>query len=124
MAHILVIEDNRSLNTLLQELLKSRGHEVQHTADARDMEGIIQAGYDLVVTDIIMPHKSGVEVIKELRRLEKPPRILAISGGDAQLVQAQLETARIAGADIVLPKPFTNRQFLAAVEKLLPREQQ
>ena len=121
MANILVIEDNRSVQTLLQELFESRGHEVTIADNGSDgLACAKESSYDLIVTDIVMPHKSGIEIIAELRRrFRKKARIIAISGGNPQYVQAHLENARISGADIVLPKPFTNQQLLAAAAQLL-----
>ncbi|AFG38104.1 response regulator transcription factor [Spirochaeta africana] len=121
MANILVIEDNRSLYTLLQELLESRGHTVTVADNGSDgMACARETAFDLIITDIVMPHKSGIEIISELRRRHKvTAAILAISGGNQQYVQAHLETARISGADTVLPKPFSNTQLLGAVQKLL-----
>lgn len=119
MASILVVEDNRSLYILLRELLESRGHTVTTAENGSDGAACVKKQtFDIVITDIVMPHKSGIELIREIRsRNKQQTKIIAISGGYPQYVQSHLETARIAGANILLPKPFTNKQLIAAVEK-------
>ncbi|MFW5801047.1 MAG: response regulator [Spirochaeta sp.] len=121
MANILVIEDNHSLRVLLRELLESRSHTV--TAVDNGADGIAcakETSFDAVITDIVLPYKSGIEIITELRRRFKSRiKIIAISGGNQQYVQAHLETAAISGANAVLPKPFTNSQLLTTVQKVL-----
>ncbi|GAB6089621.1 response regulator [Spirochaeta dissipatitropha] len=121
MASILLVEDNRSLHNLLKELLENKGHDVTVAENGSDGFACSQEqDFDLIITDIVIPYKSGIELIQSIRKREKKRhKILAISGGNQPYVMAHLETAKISGADMLLPKPFTNQQFVTAVHILL-----
>jgi len=109
MAHILLVEDDDSYREMLCTSLVERGHTVVETHDGQEALKCFQGGkFDLVITDILMPKKDGVETIIELRKLNAETRIIAISGG-GQLVPAQncLKIARSLGVNEVLEKPFT-----------------
>ena len=73
---------------------------------------------DLVITDIMMPGKDGLETIRELRRLDPKVRIIAMSGGGGPGV-GYLELAAMLGAAGTLPKPFTKGSLLTAVDRVL-----
>ncbi|HVO14548.1 MAG TPA: response regulator [Alphaproteobacteria bacterium] len=75
--------------------------------------------FDLVVTDIIMPEKEGIETIIELRQRDPKVKIIAISGGGRTSNQIFLDVAKKFGAVDVLAKPFTPKQLLATVQKAL-----
>jgi CheY-like chemotaxis protein len=75
--------------------------------------------FDLVVTDLIMPDKEGIETILEIRAMKRPIRILAIAGGGRVDQSMHLNLARSVGADRVLAKPFLPKDFLDVVEELL-----
>jgi DNA-binding response OmpR family regulator len=124
MAHVLVIEDERSLRDFVREALERAGHEVSLAADGRD--GLRQcrasrAPVDLVITDLIMPEQEGLETIMLLRR-ERPalPVIAMSGGGGGGRTRDLLATARILGAARTLAKPFRLAELLTAVHELLP----
>src|SRR5258706_15101020 len=82
MASILLVDDDEQLRTMLSEVLKRAGHEVQTACDGN--EAIRMYGRnptDLVITDLIMPDKEGLEMIREIRRGFPTVRIIAMSGG-------------------------------------------
>jgi CheY-like chemotaxis protein len=74
---------------------------------------------DLVITDILMPGKDGIETIRELRTINPGIKIIAISGDVPFDGPSILEAARLLGADEVMEKPFRNDQFLRIVAQLL-----
>ncbi|HUF36026.1 MAG TPA: response regulator [Gemmatimonadales bacterium] len=76
-------------------------------------------GADLVITDICMPNRTGIEVILELRALAPGLALVAISGGAESRVLDLLGTARLAGAVRAVPKPFTGLELLAPVHEVL-----
>jgi DNA-binding response OmpR family regulator len=119
MARILLIEDNDSIRTLLREALELAGHTV---IEARNgVEGLdlfSQAGADLVITDILMPHKGGIDVVRALREQVPPVRIIAISGARGG-AEGYLDLAYRMGAVKVLLKPFTPASLIAAIDELL-----
>lgn len=78
-----------------------------------------QQAADLVITDLIMPDKDGLEIIQDLRRLNPKVRILAISGGGRVDANEYLAVARKFGAVEVLPKPFTKDELRKALDAAL-----
>ncbi len=77
-------------------------------------------GVDLVITDIVMPGKEGIELIVELRQLHPQLKILAMSGGGRIGSKDYLRIAKFLGASVVLAKPFSSAELLAAIDELLP----
>ena len=104
---ILVVDDDDVIRGMLCLSLRQKGFQV---TDARDggeaMRRFTELEFDLVVTDLIMPDKEGIELILEIRALKRPVRILAISGGGRIDQNTHLHLARSVGADRVLAKPF------------------
>jgi CheY-like chemotaxis protein len=120
MARVLVIDDHALTRSAIRAILKQAGHEVRLAADG--VEGLRALGEepaDVVVCDVFMPRKEGLETIRELRRLPRPPKIVAISGGSDAVVGDFLPFARSLGADRALPKPFEPEALRAAVDELL-----
>lgn len=103
---------------LLQQMLERAGHDVVAAADG--VEGLAAARAhqpDLVVTDILMPNKEGIETIRELRQEIPGLPILVISGDPGS--KLYLEMARLLGAHAALTKPFRSADLLGAVDRLL-----
>ena len=122
MSRILIVEDTRLMRDSLVDVLTSVGHEVITADDGAEAVDLIAggAGFDLIITDIIMPEMDGIQAILEIQTMQPEARIIAISGGSARLEKAQgLETAHRLGAVAVLEKPFEVDALLAAVEAAL-----
>ena len=84
MARILLIDDDDSVRTMLRLTLVHFGHTVIEARDGKEgLELFQNTDVDLLITDIVMPEKEGLEVLMELRKRKHPPvKIIAISGGD------------------------------------------
>lgn len=122
MKKILVIDDDESLLKMMSELLTRSGYEVYKAVDGKKgLRLFYDNRPDLVVTDLIMPEKEGLEVIMELQKQEPKPKIIAISGGGKLKPESYLPLAERLGADYVLEKPFRNPEFLGLIEDLLSR---
>jgi CheY-like chemotaxis protein len=120
MARILIVDDDAAVRALVAEILRSFGHVVIAAGDGE--EGIRlfpEARPDLVITDIVMPEREGLEMMAELHRLQPGVKIIAISGGARSGPGDYLELARYLGARKVLAKPFTQAALMAAVDELL-----
>jgi CheY-like chemotaxis protein len=118
MAKILVIDDEPPVRRLIQLMLGRDGHEVAEAADGAEGLALIgQDPPDIVITDILMPNKEGIETIREMRRLAPGLPILVISGNPESALY--LEMAKLLGAHAALAKPFRSAELLAAVADLL-----
>jgi DNA-binding response OmpR family regulator len=120
MARVLVIEDDEQVGKLIREILEREGHKV---AEARNGEEGLQEfrryPADLVITDIVMPVKEGVETISDLMLEFPETKIIAISGGGRVGPETYLDLASGFGASWVIAKPFKAEVLLAAVRELL-----
>jgi DNA-binding response OmpR family regulator len=120
MAKILVIDDEPMVLRTLERLLKRADHEVQ-LAD-NGMEGLRafrRIKPDLVITDIVMPVKEGLDTIRLLRSWAPELQIIAISGGNRLGSTNLLAQAAELGADSILTKPFDPAELLARVSHCL-----
>ncbi|SRR6266852_1249862 len=118
MARILVIDDDPDMRAMLEQTLKSAGHEIALAADGK--EGVEQYRAnpaDLVVTDLYMPNQEGLETITELRKRFPEVVIIAMSG--RATAGTMLSIAQKLGAVEILQKPFVAVELLTAVGKAL-----
>lgn len=120
MAKILVIDDSEDIRLLLHQALQSVGHSVVEAADGEEgIRSYREHRPDLVITDIVMPNKEGLETIMELRKEFPEVKIVAMSGGTRGMVISFLPAAKKLGADYTLPKPFDLAEMLAIVDDAL-----
>ena len=120
MPKILVIEDDVAYRAMLTEALHEAGYAV--LAAENGDEGIKlcrQHHCPLVVTDIFMPEKEGLETIRELKQDFPTLKIIAISGGGRKGILGFLDFAHRLGADMTLSKPFSPPQMLSMVKELM-----
>ena len=120
LARILIIDDEATIRRPLKIFLERAGHEVMDAANGSEAVRLWrqQAG-DLVITDIHMPEKNGLEAIIELRQIAPRARFLAMSGGDMNARVDVLGDATLLGAVRTISKPFTLEEMLRAVEEVL-----
>jgi DNA-binding response OmpR family regulator len=120
MARILVIDDDEIMNSMIVQLLSEAGYEVESAQDGNRGLRLWEAkSYDLIITDIVMPEKEGLETILAIRRKSKTVPIVAISGGGKISPEQYLRMAQHFGADYAFQKPFDNDSFLGAVRECL-----
>ena len=118
---VLVIDDDSVIRLFIRSCLEEFGYSVLEAENGdAGIELFGQNPADLVIVDLYMPEKEGIETIIELRRGNPHLKILAISGGIPRHGPDNLlNAAQILGADSCLTKPFTVQQLLNAVEKQL-----
>jgi DNA-binding response OmpR family regulator len=119
MARILLIEDDIQFQKLLCHMLKCDGHDVQKAFNGD--EGINcfhETPADLIITDITMPEKTGLDVISELKSAYPEVKIIAMSGGGRAGTKL-LNMAQAIGARRTLKKPFTREALIAAIHSVL-----
>jgi CheY-like chemotaxis protein len=120
MLRILLVDDDDALRTVLRLLLIKMEYEVVEAKNGREAMALFdKEGPDLVITDLVMPEKDGVEVIRDLRRKRPDLKIIAMSGGGRASAGSYLKIAKAMGASIVLAKPFSHDEMRAAISQLL-----
>jgi DNA-binding response OmpR family regulator len=113
---VLVVEDDPTCRGLITEILADDGYDCLQADGGRGAIELMARRPDVLLTDLLMPHKDGVEVIMEVRRRWPLTRIVAMSGGFGIIEAGQLlRTATMLGADAVLLKPFTSAELLERV---------
>lgn len=120
MTKILVIDDNDLVRTSTRTILESEGYQVVEAGDGD--AGIAKANSsapDLILTDIVMPNKEGIEMIRDLRSRGYDGPIIAMSGGGRLDASEVLVLAGKLGADACIAKPFKKADLLAKVKACL-----
>lgn len=115
---ILVVEDNRDVNNMLKETLEEAGYEVEPAFSGTDgMKCLKNREYELVLLDLMLPYKSGDQILKELRTFSDVI-VIVISAKD--MVGTKVDLLRL-GADDYITKPFDLEEVIARVESNLRR---
>jgi len=121
MFKILLVDDDDSFRTMLRKTLIKFGYEVTEAANGREADKLLSTDrFDLMLTDLIMPEREGLETIEDLRRADSAIKIVAMSGGGRINAGDFLRIARFLGANRTLAKPFSNDELLATLTALLP----
>jgi DNA-binding NtrC family response regulator len=120
-ARILLIEDDDGLRVMLRRALEEQGHAVTEAREGREGLRLHRADpAELVITDIQMPDRDGLEVIMDLRRDAPGVKVIAMSGGGrAVSPTVALEMAIPLGATAALQKPFRLEALFEAVDRAL-----
>jgi DNA-binding response OmpR family regulator len=117
---VLVIDDEQLIRLQVRTALEQEGFVVHEAGNGNEgLTRIALAIPDVVITDILMPDKEGIETILELRRRYPTIRIIAISGGGRTGNKDFLRTAKHLGADRTLAKPFGLTELLKLVREVL-----
>jgi len=120
MANILLVDDDAMVLATVRKMLERGGHAVTVGRDGREAIRVCeQAVPDLLLIDIIMPDKEGVETIIDVRKRWPDLPIVAMSGGGRRDASDFLHVARKLGADATIEKPFTGEALTAVIGKLL-----
>ena len=116
LAHILVVDDDEGIRSLVKKYLNENHYLINTANNAEDaFEKIKIIKFDLIILDIMMPGKSGLEFIKENKNDLDTPIILLTAKGQAQERVEGLEI----GADDYLPKPFEPKELLLRIKNIL-----
>ena len=122
MKHILVIDDEVSVRKIICDNLELSGFNVSSAADGDEGLRMIDPANlpGLVITDIIMPNKSGLDVITDIRKNYPTIKLIAMSGGGRiEAANDLLEKAKELGADAALPKPLNLDELENTINRLL-----
>ena len=120
MASILLVDDDDQFRTMLSEVLTLCGHKVQQASDGQQASNLYGVHpTDLVITDLVMPGKEGLELILELKHSYSEAKIIAMSDGRRQGNREYLKMAKAFGAKQALAKPFSHQEILDAISQVL-----
>lgn len=123
MALILIVDDDISMRRMMVRTLEPTGHTLLEASDGQQGLAMVKTHRpDVVITDILMPEKEGIETIREIVEHAPGTRIIAVSGGGSSHNMMFLDIAKAFGAGTVLAKPFRPAQLLQAVERALADE--
>lgn len=118
--HILAVDDDQEIRTLLAEILGKYGYQVSIAANGQQMQAILdQQQVHLVILDVMMPGDDGIALCKKLRQQSNLPIIMlsAMSEDSDKIIGLEV------GADDYLPKPFNPRELVARIKAVLRRPQ-
>ncbi len=114
---VLAVDDDEAVLALLLNVLQAAGYEVSTAHDGAEALRMAQTQpLDLVLTDLVMPNRDGIEVIRTIRKQQPNLRIIAISGAFGGNM---LRVAEFLGAHASLPKPCSPTHLLSIVRKVL-----
>jgi DNA-binding response OmpR family regulator len=118
---ILLVDDNPETREAVNKSLSALGYAVTAVSAAHAMAAFAAETPEIVLTEVVMPGKCGIELIRDIKRANKDTRIIAMSAGGALDRGYLLGVAHKLGADLVLPKPFEMEQLLAGIWQVLSR---
>lgn len=120
MAHILIIDDEAPIRLMLRMMLESQGYTVSEASDGNEgLQRYREKPADLIITDIIMPGKEGIETIISMKKINPKIKIIAMSGGGIGKPEGYLKTASLLGANETLKKPVQKEDMLSAIRRVL-----
>ncbi len=120
MARVLIVDDDEPIRKTLRRMLEPAGYDVVEAADGREgVERYKEDSVDLVLMDLIMPEKEGIQAAAELRHYDPEIKIIAISGGGRIGNFQVLRIAQKFGIEHALPKPIRMAKLLAMVKDVL-----
>ena len=119
MARVLIVDDESSIRGLLRQAFEMNGFEVVEASNGTEaVRTFGEGGIDLVITDIIMPDKEGLESIMDLKEIDPDVKIIAMSGGGRLEPHSYLQMAAKFGAKKVFQKPLSIALLLEAAREL------
>lgn len=120
MTRILVIDDEESVRTVLRQMLEKEGYEIEDAENGAVGLKLLHAHLpDLIITDLFMPEKEGIETMIEVRKHFPQVKIIAISGGGRTGKLDLLPMSESFGAQRTLAKPFERKELLETVKEVL-----
>ena len=115
---VLIVDDNALTRTMLKTLLEQMGHEV--AGEAEDGDGAVRVFSalrpDVVFLDLILPGKSGMEVLEEIREIDPKAKIVVISAVEQEEMNKKLSNK---GASAILRKPFSYDEFKEFLKRIM-----
>jgi DNA-binding response OmpR family regulator len=125
MEKILIMDDCGEFRALVRETLVEAGYEVLEAADGNEgLQLYHRNPVSIVIIDMLMPKKDGIETIMELRKESSPVKIIAVSGGGRIPPADYLKMARVARADYIFTKPIDLNILLSTIRQILDNKEE
>ncbi len=123
MKRILIVDDEPNIRESLKIILSKKGYEVETAFDGVNaLEKFKASAFDVVITDIVMPHEDGMGLILQIQRLNKKVRLITMSGGGKYTdPYTYLNMSKILGVDYTFTKPVDNDLLIEAIEGRLEK---
>lgn len=119
MAHILIVDDEETIRDIIAAALTFAGYQVETASNGREaVQRFERQRADLVITDLVMPEKDGIETVMELHKTQPDLPIIAMSGQSSHS-PLYLGMAKKLGARRTLAKPFSVETLLTTVKEVL-----
>lgn len=119
MAKVLIVDDDPSFIEFVKLCLINE-HDIETAADGKKALALVKKQvFDVVLTDILMPEKDGLEVIQDLNSLSPQTATIAMSAGIPGMPMCILKAAKVMGATKTLTKPFSKDQLLKMIAQVL-----
>jgi DNA-binding NtrC family response regulator len=116
----MIIDDDAQFRKMLKQTLVKVGHTVTEADNGTEgIRAFSKEHADLVITDIIMPDKEGIETIMEIRQIEPTVKIIAVSGGGRIGSASYLDLAMKLGAARTFSKPIDRKKFVETIDEIL-----
>ena len=121
MFSILVVDDEDSVRELVKEMLSRDGYTIYEASNGQEaVDSFNEHPVDLILTDLVMPEKSGIDLIMQLKNENSQVKVVAISGGGGITGRFDyLPIAKLLGARAIIRKPFTMAEIRKAVSEAL-----
>ena len=113
--HILIVEDEQEIRNIMQDMLNTEFEVYSANNGEQALKLMDRTNIDLLVTDIFMPDRDGLELIREVQKKYSSIKVLAMSGAGNHY----LKVAKSFGASYVMSKPFKKDELTSAIHKVL-----
>lgn len=121
MKKILIVDDDEQIIRAIKKILTRNNYDTDTAENGQvALDKLAQNNFDLIITDIIMPQKEGIELIRDLRKNYPDLPVIAMSGGGRVEPENYLDVAQKLGADCMLKKPFSTEELLNLLRDVLP----
>lgn len=115
--NILLVDDEKPICTAIRKFFEAKGHSVTCALSGKKGLAAFKKGsFDLVLADIVMPDMDGVELIFKLKKIDQQVKFIVLTG---HITEEKLDSAKKAGADQIMMKPFRNEELYHAIGKVL-----
>lgn len=121
MAAILVVDDESPVREMIRAMIESDGHEIHEACNGVEARRICEENaIDLIITDLVMPEKNGIDFIMEVKKSHPNVPVIAISGGGGITGRFDyLQIAKLVGASNILRKPFAMEKLRSTIRNVL-----